>query len=686
MKKIMAIVLVAAMILAIMPAAFATSKTVMDPREAVKGADLLSQNDAFADRSLQYGRTHRGQTTLNPESIDKKYQSISRTKGWADDLNGHGVGVAPIDPERAATSGYWFLEETDTEAGFVLMSESVIFDGDEYGLLVVPAEGQAAYSYAKNELMYFNFDIYQAFDQTAEQLISLPEKEDGYGVGALVYAGPAAEDTIPLIGMYSSMQGGLSIEYVTPDDDYNYMIVLFVEKVDEFSQGWGGWFTLSTADGVVRDLKVGEDMKVGEELTQEISSSDKLCAVPMNESFIPEYGQVHKIELEGGKKYFLVFDSDEAEIYGHLLFATANMDIMCETAVVNDDEHNIMRVFPTESGTYYVGCCGFDMLTEGTVKIKVVEWEEVSPDVYPDVDEVIDLGSIGKEPQVGQVEGIDVWAYSYNTQNNYGVLAVGGLAGTYTIQGDAQDIVVVALDGSKVVLDNASINSVILDNYYAPVSISAKGSAKISCPDGMAIVNDEGYLSGVYLTGDELTIEGIFGIYLESAPITLAAKKLIVDTTSMEGYYPIAMWVMGNNIPSVALGSNAKFDNNNRITKMCYDPDGYFTTGYAVSEHAELNRADDPGWSAAVLYFELTTDGLGGDTGAALVGDANGDGKVNTGDATTVLKYAAGMIPEGSSLINLANADTNGDSKVNTGDATMILKYAAGMITEFPVH
>ena len=75
---------------------------------------------------------------------------------------------------------------------------------------------------------------------------------------------------------------------------------------------------------------------------------------------------------------------------------------------------------------------------------------------------------------------------------------------------------------------------------------------------------------------------------------------------------------------------------------------------------------------------------MGGSTAAGLVGDANCDGKVNTGDATQVLKYAAGMVQLDDQA--LANADTNGDGKVNTGDATMILKYAAGMITEFPVH
>lgn len=64
-----------------------------------------------------------------------------------------------------------------------------------------------------------------------------------------------------------------------------------------------------------------------------------------------------------------------------------------------------------------------------------------------------------------------------------------------------------------------------------------------------------------------------------------------------------------------------------------------------------------------------------------LIGDANGDGTINTSDAVTVLKYAAEMITlEGDRLVA---ANTNKDDKVNTADAVLILKYAADMIHEF---
>lgn len=58
-------------------------------------------------------------------------------------------------------------------------------------------------------------------------------------------------------------------------------------------------------------------------------------------------------------------------------------------------------------------------------------------------------------------------------------------------------------------------------------------------------------------------------------------------------------------------------------------------------------------------------------------GDVDGDGKVNTSDATAILMYNLGLaLFEGNSL---KNANVNGDSTVNTRDATQILKQVLGL-------
>ena len=73
-------------------------------------------------------------------------------------------------------------------------------------------------------------------------------------------------------------------------------------------------------------------------------------------------------------------------------------------------------------------------------------------------------------------------------------------------------------------------------------------------------------------------------------------------------------------------------------------------------------------------YIELTVEE---DT---IYGDINGDSKVNSTDASLILRYASGKI----SSIDAKAADVSGDGKVNSTDASLILRYSARIITVFP--
>lgn len=66
-------------------------------------------------------------------------------------------------------------------------------------------------------------------------------------------------------------------------------------------------------------------------------------------------------------------------------------------------------------------------------------------------------------------------------------------------------------------------------------------------------------------------------------------------------------------------------------------------------------------------------------TVAKVTGDVNGDKKVNSVDALTILRYAVGqanITAENSRL----NADANGDGKINSSDALLILRISTNMI------
>ena len=60
----------------------------------------------------------------------------------------------------------------------------------------------------------------------------------------------------------------------------------------------------------------------------------------------------------------------------------------------------------------------------------------------------------------------------------------------------------------------------------------------------------------------------------------------------------------------------------------------------------------------------------------ALIGDVNGDGKVDTADATEIQKYSIDL-PTADGFI-VAAADVNGDGRISILDATCVQKYAAG--------
>ena len=71
-------------------------------------------------------------------------------------------------------------------------------------------------------------------------------------------------------------------------------------------------------------------------------------------------------------------------------------------------------------------------------------------------------------------------------------------------------------------------------------------------------------------------------------------------------------------------------------------------------------------------------------TKAALLGDANEDGEVNSIDAMYILQYDVELID--ASEINLVLADVNGDGKVNSIDAMYVLRYDAELIEKFPAE
>lgn len=81
-----------------------------------------------------------------------------------------------------------------------------------------------------------------------------------------------------------------------------------------------------------------------------------------------------------------------------------------------------------------------------------------------------------------------------------------------------------------------------------------------------------------------------------------------------------------------------------------------------------------------LLKQNVVIDPVNGAGEKIVLGDANGDGKVDANDAVNVLRYFAGSIANGENnpvQINKEQADINGDGNINSNDAVLILQYYA---------
>lgn len=87
-----------------------------------------------------------------------------------------------------------------------------------------------------------------------------------------------------------------------------------------------------------------------------------------------------------------------------------------------------------------------------------------------------------------------------------------------------------------------------------------------------------------------------------------------------------------------------------------------------------------PSEAGATYIAEQIFDAL--DIEYKILGDVNGDHKVNCRDARLLLLYAAELVTEDE--IDLTWADVNGDGRVNTRDARLVLLYCVELIEHFP--
>lgn len=124
-----------------------------------------------------------------------------------------------------------------------------------------------------------------------------------------------------------------------------------------------------------------------------------------------------------------------------------------------------------------------------------------------------------------------------------------------------------------------------------------------------------------------------------------------------------------------ALGGDTLFTVNFKLSETAADG----TTGtFTVNTEGAYDTAAAlvSGTEQTDKTFTITVEEPKG-----LLGDVNGDGKVNSRDAMLVLQYSAKITTLAED--QLVRGDVNKDNKVNSRDAMRILQYSAKIITEF---
>ena len=717
MKRFLALAIVVMMIATIVPTTFAVpAQEPIDRQSMTRGREAMG---------IDTTPSAQPQTQITDFSNIKMKNRSLNTNGWMDTTpRGSYPMLDPedtllegfwVEPDRFALADDWYTDGTEVLIGAFYMNDGV--------------EGGSLYEFMEGETVWFNFDLYKTFDTGSQTLIPL-DKE--VALEAYVWAGTSeqyygTDDTQGITLRYAWMSGtgSISCKVETPEDNYVYMFVVVIKDTTLTNTEWGAWLTPSKAEkeNEFKNVSEGSAMTVGKSVTTKLgrNTNSSLTLAPLDlrgsknevQKMMYEftYGEKHKIQLEGHKNYVAMFDSSDA-VGIRIFFCDENMDVITSTYAGpgyfsggGSYKDFAMMIMPVVSGTYYLVTCGYYMGDTGELEASIYNWNDVANPLTK-TDDTIDLDSV-EDGTVGMETGSSAtpYAWGYFWYGDYGL---GELLimwpGTYTINGSNPNVYCDIYDGVHVIINGGEVGPIWAVNAYTPVEIEAKGNATISNTFfQFTTYNYEGYNAGVYFTGDNMMVTSSGNsqgaVMTANASMHILSKKFEVYCEQRTGYYPAAIWVTGKNLPGLTFGSNAQFDGDNRKCTMCYDGDGWFPYGYTVAPHDEVYRLhNQPDWFQMAYEFTVTTNGQVPDPSeqptnspttspsgnptnppsGTYYGDANLDGKVNTGDATMVLKHAAGMLTlDGQAL---ANADINKDGKVNTGDATYILKVAAGML------
>lgn len=161
----------------------------------------------------------------------------------------------------------------------------------------------------------------------------------------------------------------------------------------------------------------------------------------------------------------------------------------------------------------------------------------------------------------------------------------------------------------------------------------------------------------------------------ETALTYTVEPHVLIDNIQAIAYAPDGGYVLAYTQTSLEITEDCDVEMPDSVTVPAGGTADVTVTVTLSDELADYLDAYYPTGAYVEGFIELYSEGGG------MIGDVNNDGKVNSEDATLVMRYAMGI----GELENLAAGDVNGDGEVNMADALLIFRYAMGVSTDFEI-
>lgn len=196
----------------------------------------------------------------------------------------------------------------------------------------------------------------------------------------------------------------------------------------------------------------------------------------------------------------------------------------------------------------------------------------------------------------------------------------------------------------------------------------------------MILENDP---SVVYEPGDTVTFRIYYdvpeqSILTEQTGVSSGDVSFVINFTNFTDITPVYMWTKVCTEETCLIYTDFDRLHMNGNASATVDVQ-VFQGGYVIFEATVGERAV-AGADFTLTYGTYSENAsfvINSSLAEPLLGDANGDGVMNTGDATAILQHSVGMVLIDDELLEYA--DYNEDGHLNTGDAAAILATIAGL-------